>query len=193
MTASATNVMLTGTMKYSLDKDLHSGAGRVFHEPGDAALCTEARLFVTADRHHRASGIARRLVSRVDDNPPRLDALTHPVRPAEAAGPDNGWQAVDCVVGDSDGLFLISESHDGEHGTKDLFTRNLVRDRNVIENNRRHIEAIRVRARCGGLISDACTFGLAGSDISENLLLVLPARHSAECGIGFERILRVEN
>src|SRR5206468_579426 len=99
-----------------------------------------------------------------------LDALGHPMGPADVARPYRRHQAVDRSVGDLHGFLLVVEAQDAQHRPEDLFLGDLHRWTHFREDRRLHEESTRLGAFRVALASTAkrCFFLYTRAHVSQD-------------------------
>src|SRR5712671_5728131 len=137
------------------------------------------------DAFHRSTGW---VAGRVDDDPAGLDRLRQPVRTAQVFRPEDGGQAVEGVICDSNRLRLITERKYGQHRPENLFLSQTVRTRHGVEHCRTEVETGRKGSGRRGLVRDLGTFQPRGFEIAQDFLQVSLTCERPESRLALERI-----
>src|SRR5262249_61601935 len=94
----------------------------------------------------------------------------------QVPSPADRRQAVDRAIGNLDCLRFIAKRQDREHGPENLFARDAVSRRYVVEDNRPHVTASCNRVRCRAAVHEPGALTLTAFYVSHDLPLT-PSTH----------------
>src|SRR5690606_10838820 len=155
-------------------------------EPELAAL---ARLLVAAERGCRIERMVR-----VDPDGPRLQSAGDAVRALHVPRPDPGGEPVDRLVGERNGLLLITERHRHQDGAEDLFLRDRRTGIDALEDRRLDPVTLFLALveRALAAQRDVRTVRAAALDVAEDPLELLARDQRPVAPLRVERIARLQ-